>query len=134
MIKQPIEFHLLRPWNGELFQRERWGFINFLVGPNGSGKSRFANQLKEVLPGARLLGTDRLQGTGINVLKDLWGDNTAGGYQKGNFSYIKQAGLNYGSGLRRGCRGYKEDQAPATRLGNFERLLAKSLSDALPSG
>lgn len=99
MIEQPVEFHLPKPWSGELFQRERWGVINFLVGPNGSGKSRFANELKTALPSARLLGTDRLQGTGINVLKDLLGDSLASGYQKERFSYFKQAGANYGSGL-----------------------------------
>lgn len=64
MIDQTVEFDLPKPWQGKRFRRNRIGFINYLVGPNGSGKSRFAATLKDALPNARLLGTDRIQGTG----------------------------------------------------------------------
>ncbi|MDR3510929.1 MAG: AAA family ATPase [Caulobacteraceae bacterium] len=99
MIEQPVTFLLPKPWEGVHFRRDRIGAINFLVGPNGSGKSRFADSLRQALPGARLLGTDRLSGMGANSGFGLWGDNLAAGYQKGHFQHFKSAGSNYGSGV-----------------------------------
>ena len=98
MIAHSIAFDLPKPWDGQQFRRDEIGAINFLVGPNGSGKSRFANTLKDHLPRSRLLGTDRLQGMGINPIAFL-GDNFTQGYQKNWFGQLKGAGASSGSGI-----------------------------------
>ncbi len=81
MIEQLFEFHLPKPWQGQVFRRERIGAINYLVGPNGSGKSRFAEHLKHSLPNARLLGTDRLAGMSADA-----GDAIGGRYSSRRLS------------------------------------------------
>jgi hypothetical protein len=32
-------------WGDQAFQKDQWGYLNFLVGPNGTGKTLFAEQL-----------------------------------------------------------------------------------------
>ncbi|MDP3553802.1 ATP-dependent endonuclease [Methylocystis sp.] len=98
MIEQPITFALPKPWAEQDFTLERFGELSFLVGPNGSGKSRFADTLKYVLPNARLLGTDRLEGMARSALASFIGDRFEGGYEKSNFSYFRHAG-SVGSGI-----------------------------------
>jgi len=98
MIEQLVTFNLPKPWDGQPFMIERFGELSFLVGPNGSGKSRFADKLKGALPGARLLGTDRLEGMARSTMSAFFGDNFAGGYQKSQFSYFREAGTA-GSGI-----------------------------------
>jgi energy-coupling factor transporter ATP-binding protein EcfA2 len=99
MIEQKISFALPKPWNNETFSVERIGAINFLVGPNGSGKSRFADVLKGYLPNARMLGTDRLEGMGLNPMRGIVGDHFAGGYQKSHFQNFKNIGTAVGAGI-----------------------------------
>ena len=41
-----IEMSIEHLWGQEKFQKNNWGYINFLVGTNGTGKSLFAKQLK----------------------------------------------------------------------------------------
>jgi hypothetical protein len=89
MMDCNISFALPEPWVALTFERSRIGAVNFLVGPNGSGKSRFANSLRDNLPNARLLGTDRLQGMSANQGFGVFGDNFAGGFQKSYFSHFK---------------------------------------------
>jgi len=98
MIEQPISFPLPKPWTDEIFTIDRFGAISFLVGPNGSGKSRFAESLKGNLPNARLLGTDRLEGTGRGGFVQVFGDRFQAGYQRNQFDAFKNAGT-YGSGI-----------------------------------
>ena len=31
-------------WDGQVFEKSEWGFLNFLVGPNGTGKTLFVEQ------------------------------------------------------------------------------------------
>lgn len=33
-------------WDGS-FEKNEWGFVNFLIGPNGTGKTLFAAELKK---------------------------------------------------------------------------------------
>jgi hypothetical protein len=100
MIEHPLSFQLPTPWaSDERFQIERFGELSFLVGPNGSGKSRFAETLKGHLPDARILGTNRLDGMGLNPMGFVYGDHLAAGYQKSNFQHFRTAGTNHGSGL-----------------------------------
>lgn len=99
MIDQKLDFVLPKPWNGERFKRDRVGAINYLVGPNGSGKSRFASALKQALPHARLLGTDRLSAMSGNGGLTMLGDHFSSGYQKSWFTQFKTAGTSHGSGI-----------------------------------
>ncbi|HIC7209531.1 ATP-dependent nuclease [Burkholderia stabilis] len=99
MIELPINFTLPKPWLGGHFNRERIGYLNFLVGPNGSGKSRFAQSLKATLPNSRLLGTDRLSGMGVSATTAIFGDQLASGFQKNWFPQFKSMGIAHGSGL-----------------------------------
>ncbi|RWN99186.1 MAG: hypothetical protein EOS06_19630 [Mesorhizobium sp.] len=98
MIEQKVSFNLPKPWENQPFTIECFGELSFLVGPNGSGKSRFANSLKESLPNARLLGTDRLEGMSRGAMTNIFGDHFAGGYQKNQFSYFRESG-KAGSGI-----------------------------------
>jgi predicted ATPase len=99
MIEHKLSFVLPAPWKNVTFEIERFGAINYLVGPNGSGKSRFAEALKQKLPNARLLGTDRLTGMGKSTGLGFMGDTFADGFRKNLFGNIRVAGQNFGSGL-----------------------------------
>jgi hypothetical protein len=98
MLEKPISFALPKPWAGETFTIDRLSSLSFLVGPNGSGKSRFADHLRGVLPNARLLGTDRLEGMSRSMMAPSFGDHFAVGYQRNYFPAFRQA-ANLGSGL-----------------------------------
>ena len=99
MIEHKLRFALPEPWKDTHFQTERFGPINFLVGPNGSGKSRFAEALKDNLPNARLLGTDRLRGMNKNEGLGFLGDNFEEGFRRSWFNHFKTAGKKFGFGL-----------------------------------
>jgi len=98
MIAQKFSFSLPKPWDEQTFTIDRLSALSFLVGPNGSGKSRFAKSLMSKMPGARLLGTDRLEGMGQNAVSQMGGDRFASGYQKDQFSTLRSAG-GAGSGI-----------------------------------
>jgi AAA domain, putative AbiEii toxin, Type IV TA system len=99
MIHNNLSFTLPAPWKGETFHTEQIGSINFLVGPNGSGKSRFAESLRQKLPNARMLGTDRLCGMEqTRALSAFVGDPFANGLVKNLFTHYKGAGQQ-GSGI-----------------------------------
>lgn len=103
MIDQDLHLQLPLPWDGQTFQANQIGSINFLVGPNGSGKSRFASQLLNGLGGvsarARLLGTDRLSGMEqVRPFGYFMNDPFSDGFAKNRFSHLKQAGTS-GSGI-----------------------------------
>jgi hypothetical protein len=47
MIPIPCQIELPQLWSaGNVFEKNEWGDVNFLVGPNGSGKTLFAEQLR----------------------------------------------------------------------------------------
>ena len=103
MIEHNLQVKLPVPWDGQTFQTNQIGAINFLVGPNGSGKSQFATQLLTDLRRrgrrVRLLGTDRLSGMEqITQVRSFTGDPTSQGYAKRRFSTYKEAG-DAGSGI-----------------------------------
>jgi len=100
MINLALNIPLPEPWKNKTFQTQTVGPSNFLVGPNGSGKSRFASTLKAMLPNARLLSTDRLQGMeGPGGLRNIIGDHFAEGFAKNLFANIKNVGMQFGTGL-----------------------------------
>ena len=98
MLTNDYTITLPSPWTPQAFKLPPLGFVNFLVGPNGSGKSRFADAIKQALPGARLLSTDRLKGMEkippLNFLPNYF----AQGIAKNYFDQIKAAGI-HGLGL-----------------------------------
>ena len=94
-----LSFTLPIPWQNTSFETEQIGPLNFLVGPNGSGKSKFAETLRSQLGNARLLGADRLSGMEQTApLKNIFGDQLAGGLAKSWFGQLKNAGQQ-GSGI-----------------------------------
>jgi hypothetical protein len=101
LIPLELSFPLPPPWHSVHFNARSVGKINFLVGPNGSGKSRFISKLKDLLPGARLLSTDRLAGMegGQGAFRNMWGDHLASGLAKSSFANFKQVGATSGLGM-----------------------------------
>lgn len=65
----PIRVNLPFLWGEQTFQKDEWGFLNFLVGPNGTGKTLFAEELRaqcqtqgmipRYLSGERLYGLEK---------------------------------------------------------------------------
>src|SRR4051794_36313644 len=98
MINHPIRIELPEPWREKTFETTRFGTLNVLVGPNGSGKSRFAEALRQTLPNARLLGTDRLSAMASDMI-GLFGDQLRNGLAKNWFGDLQNAGLLRGSGI-----------------------------------
>ena len=99
MIKHRVLIRLQTPWEGQSFETDHIGSINYLVGPNGSGKSRFASQLRDVLKSqsghVRLLGTDRLSGMEqVRPPANLFGDPTSEGFCQESFFEIQASWCN----------------------------------------
>ena len=91
MIGMNVSISLPAPWVSGTFEANEIGPVNFLVGPNGSGKSRFAKELAGNIPGARLLGTDRLSGMEqVRPFARSFGDNFLEGLQKSQFGNFKR--------------------------------------------
>ena len=91
MIEMNLSIPLPTPWTGGKFEFDQVGPVNFLVGPNGSGKSQFAKELAKLLPGVRLLGTDRLSGMEqVRPFERVFGDNFSEGLQKSQFGDFKR--------------------------------------------
>lgn len=100
MINFELGFKLPEPWSGKSFHTKQLGAVNFLVGPNGSGKSRFASTLKGILPNARMLSTDRMQGMeGAAGLRSIFGDQFSTGLAKNHFGHLKNSGSQFGTGV-----------------------------------
>lgn len=104
MINKSISIVLPPPWEGQRFETDLIGSVNFLVGPNGSGKSQFAKALLSTFSGpsgstVRFLSTDRLGGMEQTThLRDLIGDNFSGGYSRQFLANSRQSGPE-GSGV-----------------------------------
>lgn len=57
MFTLPITVSVKELWGTEVFSRDRWGPVNYLVGPNGTGKTKFAEELARHLRTVRRLST-----------------------------------------------------------------------------
>ena len=55
------------PWGGERFELRAIQALNFIIGPLGSGKTRLAQHLAQEIPGAAILGLDRLTETTVST-------------------------------------------------------------------
>ena len=99
MININLSFPLPQPWEGQPFEIQQIGPINYLVGPNGSGKTQFAGELARHLEESRLLGTDRLSEMGRSAaVRDYFGDPFDTGFALRDFGQLKSAGA-HGSGI-----------------------------------
>lgn len=78
-----IKISLPQLWGDQLFEKNEWGDINYIVGSNGTGKSLFAEQLKTQLKQkqytTRYLNAERLSG-----------------FEKANYSYFTNSSLSRG--------------------------------------
>jgi len=66
-----LAFDLPWPWGGERFELQDIRSLNYIIGPLGSGKTRLARRIAETLPGAALLGLDRLADGGASARAHL---------------------------------------------------------------
>ena len=102
MITKNIEITIPLLWGTELFSKNEWGFINYLVGPNGTGKSLLAEQLKVKFSGAgftpRYLNAERLMGLEKKDISYFGGASLTRGFDISNFpgykSYAEIGGLS----------------------------------------
>ncbi len=73
----PVQISLPFLWGERAFQKDEWGYLNFLVGPNGTGKTLFAERLMEQVRSqgltARYLRAERLSGFERQEFGDLAG-------------------------------------------------------------
>jgi DNA-binding transcriptional MerR regulator len=66
-----LGFDLPWPWGGEGFELQDIRSLNYIIGPLGSGKTQLARRIAETLPGAALLGLDRLTDGGASARAQL---------------------------------------------------------------
>jgi DNA-binding transcriptional MerR regulator len=66
-----VAFDLPWPWGGERFELQDIRALNYIIGPLGSGKTQLARRIAETLPGAALLGLDRLADGGAAARAQL---------------------------------------------------------------
>jgi hypothetical protein len=83
-------------WGEQIFQRNEWGVINYLVGPNATGKTRFAEQLKIQCQNqglhVRSFSSDRLTGFEKQPGHIFGSSNISRGLDTGQYpSYISQS-------------------------------------------
>ncbi len=87
-------------WGEEVFQKNEWGSINYLVGPNATGKTRFAEQLKQQCQDqelkTRYLSSERLAGLERQQYGLFGYSNIYEGLNIGRFKDYKSQALTYG--------------------------------------
>jgi predicted nucleotidyltransferase len=87
-------------WGDQTFQKNEWGFLNFLVGPNGTGKTLFAEQLKQQCQNQgmkpRYLNAERLAGLEKQSYGNFGSSGLSNGLNIGTFPEYKRQGMNFG--------------------------------------
>jgi len=87
-------------WGDQTFQKNEWGFLNFLVGPNGTGKTLFAEQLKQQCQDQglkpRYLNAERLAGLEKQQYGNFGSSNLSNGLNIGLFTAYKNQGISFG--------------------------------------
>jgi len=87
-------------WGGRIFQKDKWGSINYLVGPNAAGKTLFAEELRQQCEKqglkVRSLNSERLAGLERQEYGIFGHSNIAHGLNIGQFATYKNQGKDYG--------------------------------------
>ncbi|MBD2343892.1 ATP-dependent nuclease [Anabaena subtropica] len=87
-------------WNGQSFQKNEWGYLNFLVGQNGTGKTLFAEQLNQQCQtqglNTRYLSAERLSGLEKGLYNLFGYSQLEKGLDISLFTNYKNNGLVYG--------------------------------------
>lgn len=100
MINKPITISIPMLWGQEVFTKNQWGDINYIVGANGTGKSLLAEQLKNNFNGAgflpRYLNAERLIGLEKQAVGHYGGGQLAQGFNISQFASLKTHAENSG--------------------------------------
>lgn len=87
-------------WNGQTFQKNEWGYLNFLVGSNGTGKTLFAEQLKQQCQSqglmTRYLNAERLNGFEKGIYNNFTHSYLQNGLDISQFSNYRNNAIIYG--------------------------------------
>jgi hypothetical protein len=96
----PVTISIPELWGNQTFQRNDWGFVNFLVGPNGTGKTLFGDKLRHQLQTQglkpRYLNSERLAGLEKQSYGRFSYTTMERGLDIGQFQSYKSDGMNYG--------------------------------------
>ncbi|MGE5574018.1 MAG: hypothetical protein ACM3ZU_13540 [Bacteroidota bacterium] len=100
-MKIPVRLSIPYLWGDQVFERDEWEPITYLVGPNGTGKTRFAEELRKQFANSgrsvRYLGAERMSGLERRTYDYFThGSPISRGLDTGNFSYYKTLGAEYG--------------------------------------
>lgn len=86
-------------WDGA-FDKDEWGFVNFLIGPNGTGKTLFAMELKKQCQNhgmkPRYLNAERLAGLERQQYGNFGSSNLHDGFTISQYQTYKSHGQEYG--------------------------------------
>jgi hypothetical protein len=86
-------------WDGT-FEKNEWGFVNFLIGPNGTGKTLFATELKKQCQKQgmkpRYLNAERLAGLERQQYGNFGSSNLHDGFNISQYQTYKSNGQEYG--------------------------------------
>ncbi|NPV81345.1 MAG: AAA family ATPase [Firmicutes bacterium] len=87
-------------WGDQIFKKDKWGTVNFLVGPNGTGKTLFAEKLKTICQAhgmkPRYLNAERLTGLERRTYHGFSHSQMERGLDIGQFPSYKSWGMDYG--------------------------------------
>lgn len=89
-----VAFELPWPWGGERFELDDIPQLTHIVGPLGSGKTRLLMRLAEAIPGAELVGMDRLADGGAAAEAGLERDRRLGARVDGTLSALVAGGAS----------------------------------------
>jgi hypothetical protein len=100
MINKNVSISIPILWGEEVFTKDQWGYINYIVGANGTGKSLLAEQIKNQFSNSgflpRYLNAERLTGFEKNPVGHYGGGNLAQGFNISQFESLKSHAENSG--------------------------------------
>ncbi|MND94048.1 hypothetical protein D3C80_862520 [compost metagenome] len=100
MIEKNIDISIPQLWGEHHFNKNKWGYINYIVGPNGTGKTLLAEQLKSQFSNggfkARYLSAERLVGLEKKHEGRFGGGSLAQGFDISLFEDYKRRAEGHG--------------------------------------